>query len=414
MRKIYTSIDIGSDTIKFLVGEEKDGKVYVLSAHTIKSKGIRKGLRVDSNLVVNTIKDGIKKIEDDLGIVIKKVLVNVPDYNVKFMYVTGKVEIADKVTTEDINKVIKTSVYGKIDKEYELVTVIPLEFMIDETEGIEYPYNMEGKELGLKGIMVSVPKKNIYSVIGVIEGAGLEVVDIVLSGMADYQQIRNKKLDEKIGAIINLGHETTNVSIINNGKLMNTETIQLGGINIENDIAYVFGTNIIDARKIKEKFAACHKRFTNLNDVYELENNIGERVRLNQLEVTEVVMSRMTEILEYAKKQILLLTKKNLDYIVITGGLTEIKSFKNLVYEFFGKDVIIYLMDEIGIRDNKYTTVMGMIKYYDQKMTVRGKDYSMISLEDEELLLTPESKRKKEKAVVTKMFKGFIRNKEEK
>ena len=414
MRKIYTSIDIGSDTIKFLVGEEKDGKVYVLSAHTIKSKGIRKGLIVDSNLVVNTIKDGIKKIEDDLGIVIKKVLVNVPDYNVKFMYVTGKVEIADKVTTEDINKVIKTSVYGKIDKEYELVTVIPLEFMIDETEEIEYPYNMEGKELGLKGIMVSVPKKNIYSVIGVIEGAGLEVVDIVLSGMADYQQIRNKKLDEKIGAIINLGHETTNVSIINNGKLMNTETIQLGGINIENDIAYVFGTNIIDARKIKEKFAACHKRFTNLNDVYELENNIGERVRLNQLEVTEVVMSRMTEILEYAKKQILLLTKKNLDYIVITGGLTEIKSFKNLVYEFFGKDVIIYLMDEIGIRDNKYTTVMGMIKYYDQKMTVRGKDYSMISLEDEELLLTPESKRKKEKAVVTKMFKGFIRNKEEK
>ena len=414
MRKIYTSIDIGSDTIKFLVGEEKDGKVYVLSAHTIKSKGIRKGLIVDSNLVVNTIKDGIKKIEDDLGIVIKKVLVNVPDYNVKFMYVTGKVEIADKVTTEDINKVIKTSVYGKIDKEYELVTVIPLEFMIDETEEIEYPYNMEGKELGLKGIMVSVPKKNIYSVIGVIEGAGLEVVDIVLSEMADYQQIRNKKLDEKIGAIINLGHETTNVSIINNGKLMNTETIQLGGINIENDIAYVFGTNIIDARKIKEKFAACHKRFTNLNDVYELENNIGERVRLNQLEVTEVVMSRMTEILEYAKKQILLLTKKNLDYIVITGGLTEIKSFKNLVYEFFGKDVIIYLMDEIGIRDNKYTTVMGMIKYYDQKMTVRGKDYSMISLEDEELLLTPESKRKKEKAVVTKMFKGFIRNKEEK
>ena len=414
MRKIYTSIDIGSDTIKFLVGEEKDGKVYVLSAHTIKSKGIRKGLIVDSNLVVNTIKDGIKKIEDDLGIIIKKVLVNVPDYNVKFMYVTGKVEITDKVTTEDINKVIKTSVYGKLDKEYELVTVIPLEFIIDETEGIEYPCNMEGKELSLKGIMVSVPKKNIYSVIGVIEGAGLEVVDIVLSGMADYQQIRNKKLDEKIGAIINLGHETTNVSIINNGKLMNTETIQLGGINIENDIAYVFGTNIIDARKIKEKFAACHKRFTNLNDVYELENNIGERVRLNQLEVTEVVMSRMTEILEYAKKQILLLTKKNLDYIVITGGLTEIKSFKNLVYEFFGKDVIIYLMDEIGIRDNKYTTVMGMIKYYDQKMTVRGKDYSMISLEDEELLLTPENKRKKEKAVVTKMFKGFIRNKEEK
>ena len=414
MRKIYTSIDIGSDTIKFLVAEEKDSKFYVLSSSSIKSKGIRKGLIVDSNLVVNAIKDGIKVINNDLGIEIKKVLVNIPDYNVKFMFITGKIDVNGMVTTDDVNKIIKDSVYGKIDKDYELVTVIPLEFILDEKEGIDYPIGLEGKELNLKGIMVSVPKKNIYSVISVVEGASLEVVDITLSGLSDYYQVRNKKLDNKIGAIINLGHETTNVSIINKGKLMNTETIQLGGLNIENDIAYVFGTNIVDARKIKEKFSSCHKRFTNLNEVYELENNIGERVKLNQLEVTEVVMSRMTQILEYAKKQILLLTKTDIDYIILTGGLTEIKSFKNLVYEFLGKDVIMYVMDEIGIRDNKYTTAMGMIKYFDAKMTVRGKEYSMISQEDEELLLTSDDKKRKEKAVVSKIFKGFIRNKEEK
>ena len=414
MKKIYTSIDIGSDTVKFLVAEEINGKIYVLSSSSIKSKGIRKGLIVDSNLAVNTIKDGIKKINDDLGFDIKRVLVNVPDYNVKFMYITGNVSVNGIVDTEHINKVIKDAVYGKIDKDYELVTVIPLDFVLDNKEGNEYPAGLQCKEMQLKGIMITVPKKNIYSVISVIEGAGLEVVDITLSGFSDYAQVGNKNLDKKVGAIINLGHETTNVSIINGGKIMNTETIQLGGINIENDIAYVFGTNVIDARKIKEKFATCHKRFTNLNEVYELESSIGEMVKLNQLEVTEVVMSRMVEILNYAKKQILLLTKKNVDYIVLTGGLTEIKSFKNLVYEILGKDVIIYVMDEIGIRDNKYTTAMGMIKYFSQKMAVRGKEYSMISLDDERLLLTPDNKKKKEKVAVAKMFKGFIRNKEEK
>ena len=262
--------------------------------------------------------------------------------------------------------------------------------------------------------MISVPKKNIYSVIGVLSGAGLEVVDITISGLADYYQVRNKKLDKKVGAIINLGHETTNVSVINNGKIMNTETIQLGGINIENDIAYVFGTNIIDARKIKEKFALCNKRFINLNETYELTNNIGENIKLNQLEVTEVVQSRLAEILKLARKQISLLTKRNIDYIVITGGLTEIKSFKNLVYEILGKDVIIYLMDVIGIRDNKYTTVLGMIKAFHDKMLIRGKEYSMVSTEDIELLLTPDDNKKNEKPVVSKIFKGFIRNKEEK
>ena len=71
-------------------------------------------------------------------------------------------------------------------------------------------------------------------------------------------------------------------------------------------------------------------------------------------------------------------------------------------------------MDEIGVRDNKYTTALGMIKYFHHKMVVRGKEYSMISQEDERLLLTPDDKKRKEKAVVAKMLKGFIRNKEEK
>ena len=56
MKKIYTAIDIGSDTIKFVVGEYFNDKVNVLSCHEEKSKGIRKGLIVDSNLAINAIK----------------------------------------------------------------------------------------------------------------------------------------------------------------------------------------------------------------------------------------------------------------------------------------------------------------------------------------------------------------------
>ena len=413
MRKIYTSIDIGSDTFKFLVGEVVQSKLNVLATTTIKSKGIRKGIIVDPNLAVNTLKDGVKELSDNLGFEIKKVLVNVPDYNVKFMYVTGKINVDGVIDTDNVNKVIKDSVYNKLDRDYELVTVLPLDFIIDGNEGNDYPVGTECKVLEIKGIMISVPKKNIYSVLSIMSGANLEVEDIAISGLADYYQVRNKKLDNKVGAVINLGHETTKVSIINHGKLMNTETIQLGGVNVENDIAYVFGTNIVDARAIKEKFATCHKRFTSLNETYELVNNVGDTVKLNQLEVTEVVMSRMAEILKLARKQITLLTKKEIEYIVLTGGLTEFKSFKNLVYEILGKDVIIYLMDEIGARDNRYVTALGMIKYFSHKMAVRGKDYSMISQDDEELLLTPEDKKKKDKPGVSKIFKNFIRNKEE-
>lgn len=415
MKKIYTAIDIGSDTIKFVVGEILKGNLNILSSYTIKSKGIRKGLIVDPNLAINSIKDGIKEVNNLLGISVRKAIVNVPDYNSKFMFVTGEVNIVDEdelVTTESVNKVIKDSVYAKLAQDYELITVVPLTFLVDG-EQTSHPIGKSGKKLGLKGIMISVPKKNIYSVLSVMEGAGIEVVDITVSGLCDYYEVRNKNLDKKIGAIINLGHETTTVSVYNRGKLMNTETIQLGGINIDKDLAYMFNISIFDARTIKEKFASSHKRFIALNDVYEVKNTAGEEIKLNQIEVTEIVMERLVEILNLARQQVLLLTKQDISYIVITGGLTEIKAFKNLVYEILGKDVIIYNEETLGVRDNKYTTAVGMIKYFNDKMEIRGKDYSMVERSDEDFLINPNSKNRKDKTAITKFFENFIGTKED-
>ena len=105
MKKIYTAIDIGSDTIKFVVGEYFHDKLNVLAFHEEKAKGIRKGLIVDSNLAINAIKDGIKVVEDKLGMRINKAIVNVPDYNSKFMLVTSSIDIlvGEEINSEDIN-----------------------------------------------------------------------------------------------------------------------------------------------------------------------------------------------------------------------------------------------------------------------------------------------------------------------
>lgn len=416
MRKIYTSIDIGSDTIKFVVAELIGNQMHVLASNCIKSKGVRKGLIFDPNLTINAIKDGIKEINEDLGINIKKVIVNVASYEAKFMLVNGSVSIKDVngiVNYEDVSHVIKESVYAKLDSDYELVTVLPLEFMVDDKESGLKPTGLVGKKLSVKGIMISVPKKNVYSVLDVVEQAGLEVVDITLSGLGDYYEVKNDNLDKKVGLIINLGHETTTVSVINKGVLMNTDVVSLGGLNIDKDLSYVFGISVFDGRNLKEKFASSHKRFCQLNETYEIKNSLGEQLKLNQLEVSEVVMSRMREIFEYARKKALSLTKQEINYIIITGGLTEIKSFKNLAFEFFGKGVIIYTENTLGVRDNKYTSALGMLKYFHNKMDERGHDYSMLDMEDEQILITPDTKTKNN-TIISKFIENFIASKEEK
>ena len=402
--------------MKFIVGEYFNQKVYVLASHSINSKGIKKGLIVEPGLVVETIKEGMKEINEMLGIEIKRVIVNVPDYNVHFKEVTGCIDISDQesITAKDINKVIKDSIYNQVDENYELVTVIPEEYRIDNEKQIRKPIGKKGQKLEIKGIMISTPKKNIYSVLSVLEGDGLEVVDITITGLTNYYEVRDQSLDKKDGAIINLGHETTTISIFEEGTIVANETLQIGGINVEKDLAYVFGVSIFDGRTLKEKFASSHKRFCQINEIYEVKNTIGESVKLNQLEVSEVVMSRMVEILNLAKKQIRLLSNTEISYIILTGGLTEIKSFKNLAYEIFGKDVIIYTVTTLGCRDNKYVSALGMIKYFIDKMESRGKNVSMLTSEEETALVTPNNKLKKDNAIINKIFGNLITNKEDK
>lgn len=416
MRKIYASIDIGTYSIKFVVGEYFNHKFYVLASHCINSKGVKKGLIVEPNLVIEAIRDGMAEINEMLGIEVKKVIVNVPDYHVSFQSVTGSTDILENnvVTAGDVNRVIKDSIYNRLEDHYELVTMLPVQYAIDGEKGISKPIGKNGQKLEIQGIMISTPKKNIYSVLSVLEGAGLEVVDIVINGLSSYFEVHDDSLDKKDGAIINLGHETTTVSVYEDGQLIGNETLQIGGINVEKDLAYVFGISVFDGRVLKEKFASSHKRFCQLNEVYEVKNTIGEVIKLNQLEVSEVVMSRMVEILNLAKKQIRMLTSHEINYIVITGGLTEIKSFKNLAYEIFGKDVIIYTVTTLGCRDNKYVNAIGMIKYFIHKMESRGKAVSMFSVEDETALITPNDKLKKDNIIVNKIFGNFIANKEDK
>ena len=416
-RKIYTSIDIGSDTIKFIVAELIKDKLHVLTSNCVKSKGIRKGLIFDPNLATNAIKDGIRDMKEDLGVNINKAIVNIPSNDIKFMLVTGSVTINEEnniISSEDINRVIKESVYAKIEEGYELMTVLPLEYAVDSEKTKELPIGKVGKKLDIKGIMISAPKKNIYSVLEVVEQSGLKVVDIALSGLGDYHEIRNNNLDKKVGAIINVGHETTTVSIINKSILMNTAVINLGGLNIDKDLAYIFGINPFDGRELKEKFASSHKRFVQLNDTYIIKNTSGEQIKLNQIEVSEAVMSRTQEILEYAKKKIIELTKQDIDYIIITGGLTEIKSFKNLAFEIFGKGVIIYTENTLGVRDNKYTTCLGMIRYYNHKLQERGKESTMVNMEDGNKIIPQVNNKTKNNTFINKILENFTASKEEK
>ncbi len=411
MRKIYTSIDIGTSYIKLLVSEVSDDKLNVLASSCVESKGIKRGLIVDANEAVISIKEAISLVEGKLGIKIDKTIASVPLYNVNYTLISGKTNIESedsKVTGNDIMDAIQDGATSKLDENKELVTIVPIDFILDGNNMIKDPKGLVGKLLEVKCMMVTTPKINVHSIMGILESVGIKTIDINIGPIADYEAYRSKELDKEMVSIINIGSETTTVSLFNKGIIVNSEILKIGGQNIDNDISYVYKLSNDDSTKIKEKFSLAHKKFAQINEVTEMLTTSRDLVKINQYDLSKVVMSRLEEILKLAKKQLFLLTNKEIKYIIITGGSSELPQMQYIVDEIFENNAYVSKIDQIGVRNNKYSTVIGLIKSFDKKLKMRGKDYSMFSIDKQEDISIPKRKGIGEDSILGKFFGLFL------
>lgn len=392
MKHIYSSVDIGSDTIKIAVCELYKGKLNLLAASSVKSNGIKKGLITDFEAASISMKNALNEIESMLGIKIKRVVVSVPSYFAEFMVVKGTTEITNEdgiITGDDVIKVLQNAMNQKLMLGKEMVTMLPIDFNIDDKEEHNSdPKGIVGKKLSARAVMATTPKKNIYSVVSLMDSVGVEIVDISLNPIGNSYAFRFKEMDSEIGAIIDIGAETTTVSLYNKGIIVKSSIIAMGGRNIDNDLSYIYKVNVNEARKIKEKFALAHKKYASASEMYEVQSE-NEAIKINQFEASEIAMSRIEEILTLAKKEINILTTRNVDYVIITGGTSNMAHFDYIAEDIFGKDVIIGDLKVVGVRNNKYSVCIGNIVYFINKLRIKGKNFTMVSSSDMEELETP-------------------------
>lgn len=414
MRRIIASLDIGSDTIKLVVGEIFRNKLNILSALDTPSRGIKKGYIVNSESAIEALKELFAKAETMLGIRIGKVIVSVPAYLTECFLSEGVTTITNEdkiIESKDIVRALQASVYNKINPNSELVTILPTNYTINDNEIVKSPLNMSGEKLSVKAVVVTVPKKNVDPIINSLQRIGVDVVDIGISPLGDYYEFKTKESEKLVGAVVNIGDETTTVSIFNRGILTNCEVIDIGGNNIDNDLAYVYKLTKSDARILKEKLTLAHKRLAEPSENMTLTNREGDDIKINQYDSSEIVMSRLEEILNLCKKQINLLTKKEISYIIFTGGVTESKDFELVLESIFGDRASLRQVLEIGVRDNKYSTCVGLIKYYNSRLKLRNKDFSIFSLEEQEEFSGLSKKVSlSENSILGKLFGYFFDN----
>lgn len=412
MRKIMSSLDIGYASIKLIVAEINKKKLYVLTSSIVNNDALKKDMTIDYDILEGIIKKLLGDAKEKLGIEIKKTLLTIPTDSASFTINRARIDIKNEdnlITVDDMIKVVNLSGKNVVQDNMELVNITPLYYTLDDSSKTDIPVNTFSRTLEVKSIITSSSKDDVYKYLRVLDNLGVSVVDISYDVVGNYFAFKSDDMDTTCGIIIDIGYLSTSISVYNKGVLVNTLKIKVGSLNVLKDISYVYKISLDSAKEVYKKLGLGSSKNANSLEKIELKDNNGDKLIINQVNLSEIIESRVQEILSMAKKQINTLTKRQISYIICTGGIANIGDFDLNVLEIFGKNARIGYINTIGIRDTRYASTFGLIKWYDYNAKLKNYDYSILNLEEQEEFSKEESEAKtSSNSIIGKVFDYFF------
>lgn len=374
---IYAAIDIGSDTIKIVVAEYINERFNVLGSVNTRTVGVRKGIIVDKELVVKSISLALEEIKKQLGFSVDKAIINIPCYDASVNVYNGEVYTDGVIKGLDVVNCFKSAIKANVPDDKEVITVFPIDYLVDDEDRYHEVIGVNGYKLESRVLISTIPKELVYPYLEVLENCGVEVIDLALSGVSDYAHLSRDEFKNQVGAVVNIGDAKTEISVFNKGLMIKTDILPIGSKKLDQDIKYIYKLDRVTARYLKENLAVACSHYADTSSSLEYENLEGEKCVITSLEVSQIVEARLEEILKSVKKSLNALTNREISYIIVSGGISNLVGFNYLLENTFGDITYMMNMNTLGIRDNIYSTCYGMIKYYYEKLTSRGITYSM-------------------------------------
>jgi len=368
-QQYIVGLDIGSSLIKVVIGEIANNQFQIIGVGSAESKGISKGTIVDIDQTVESIRIAVEQAERMVGIEIKQVFVGIMGNHIQLQNSHGVVAVqgSDKeIHDDDIERVIQAAKVIALPPEREIISVVPKKFMVDGMGEIQDPRSMIGVRLELDAIIFTGAKTTIHNILRCVQRANLEVAGLILSPLAAGEVVLSK--DEKnLGVVlVDIGGGSTNLAVFNQGQLITTSVIPIGGDYITNDIAIGLKTNTDFAEKIKLKYSFALIEEARTDEKFKVQR-IGSNIEkeFNQVDLANIIEPRVREIFQLILKELYRIgvTDDLPGGFVITGGVSQMPGLLQVAQQELGTSVRIAGPEYVGVRDPQYTVGVGIVKF---------------------------------------------------
>ena len=370
--KVMVGLDVGTTKVCAIVAEETDEGLEIIGLGSHPSKGLRKGVVVNIESTVQSIRKAIEEAELMAGCEISSVYSGISGGHIKAFNSHGVIAVKDgEVSETDVERVIEAAQAVAIPTDREVIHVIPQEYIIDDQEGIQEPLGMNGIRLEVKVHIVTAAVTSAQNIVKCANKAGLDVADIALQQIASSEAVLSYDEKELGVAIIDIGGGTTDIAVYHGGTIKYTTVISLGGNQVTGDIAVGLRTPTSEAEKIKKKYGSAMTVLTSSDETVEVPGVGGHKPRMVTRQIlAEIIEPRMEEIFELTNREIIKSGYDGLTSsgIVLTGGTSAMEGVVELAEQVFNLPTRVGIPTGITglidvVRSPMYSTGVGLVLY---------------------------------------------------
>lgn len=374
--EVIVGLDIGTTKICAIVGEAlregADAGLDIIGIGSHPSRGLKKGVVINIESTVESIKQAIEEAELMAGCEITSVYTGIAGGHIKGFNSCGVVAVKDKEVCEgDLKRVIDAAKAVSIPLDREVIHILPQEYKVDDQDGIREPLGMSGIRLESKVHIVTAAVTSAQNIIKCANRAGLDVADIALQQLASSEAVLSEDEKELGVALVDIGGGTTDIAIFVKGSLVHTSVLTLGGNHITQDVAMGLRTPNHDAEIIKQRYGCAMTSMVNKDETIEVPSVGGRKARvLSRQILCEIIEPRVEEIFALVQREI---TKTGCEDLlgsgmVITGGSTIMPGMPEIGEDITGHPTRRGLPTGIGglvdvVRSPMYATGVGLVLY---------------------------------------------------
>jgi len=347
VERTVVGIDIGSQKILVLVGEISEAnETRIVGVGRAPARGMRRGVVVNVAEATAAIAEAVERAEQSSGYQIERAYVGVSGSHISSRNSQGVVGVSRRdrgITSDDIDRVLEAAGAIVLPQGQELLHIIPRKYTVDGQEGVRNPLGMNGFRLEVEAHVVMGSSTALQNLSKCVEGAGVEVSELVLTSLAAGNAVLAQTAKELGVALIDIGEGTTDVAIFFDGTILHTRSLPMGGEYITNDIAIGMRLPPEMAEQVK------------LRHGHALRDQVGEDERFTispygesgpvivpRWSLAEIIQARCEEILENVQQEI---KRSGYDLlpagVVLCGGTARLPGLKDLACDIFNLPVQI-------------------------------------------------------------------------